>query len=442
MPVRATLTEDEEKVLGVNDRAQLAQANAVVRQRKITQLLQSGVTIVDPSTTYIEPEVEIEPDTTILPGCHLRGQTLIARDCEIGPNSYVIDTEIGAGSRVWYSVLEGARVGERVAIGPFSHLRPGAVVDDDATLGNYAEVKASRIGSGTQMHHFSYVGDAEIGATSAHCGAGRSPSASTRKRASKSRTVVGDDADDQQRHAAGPRPVEMKCRRNDEAPGTVVTHDIPAGDVWVGAPGAASAASVGGYPPGWPTLKVTRGVSDSRAFSIFVVADGRDLFPGRDGTGLAGLYRPCPPAAHARRGHAACARACAPARRADQHALDDPGGVHAGAVRGGGGYMKLVRPRPVVRRRAMGGCRAAALIAIAGAAAGPVPGSRRGGVPAGANRADLCAAGRASGTAAVHRRAAPVEPRSTPGCAALASAGRAGSTPAVKRKIACDGWSR
>src|SRR5207248_9443710 len=118
LSVLATLTDDEEEVLGVNDRAQLAQANAVLRRRKIDQLMQSGVTIVDPNTTYIEPEVSIEPDTTIQPGCHLRGRTRIARDCDIGPNSYLLNTEIGQGSPVRFSVPEEATVGERVALGP------------------------------------------------------------------------------------------------------------------------------------------------------------------------------------------------------------------------------------------------------------------------------------------------------------------------------------
>ena len=152
LTIQATLTQDEEEVLGVNDRLQLADANAVARRRKIDDLLRGGVTIVDPGATYIEPEVTIEADAVIQPGCHLRGTTRIAHDCEIGPNAYLVDTMVGAGSRVWFSVLEGAVVGERVSIGPFSHLRPGAVIEDEVTLGNYAEVKASRIGAGTQMH--------------------------------------------------------------------------------------------------------------------------------------------------------------------------------------------------------------------------------------------------------------------------------------------------
>src|SRR5260370_41796239 len=89
LSVLATLTEDEEEVLGVNDRAQLAHANAVLRQRKIYELLRAGVTIVDPVTTYIEPEVVVEPDAVIQPGCYLQGHTRIGHECEIGPNTFV-----------------------------------------------------------------------------------------------------------------------------------------------------------------------------------------------------------------------------------------------------------------------------------------------------------------------------------------------------------------
>jgi bifunctional UDP-N-acetylglucosamine pyrophosphorylase/glucosamine-1-phosphate N-acetyltransferase len=233
LTVQATLTQDEEEVLGVNDRLQLAEANAVLRRRTLEALLRSGVTIVDPTTTYVEPEVRIEPDAVIQPGCHLRGSTRIARDCEIGPNAYLIDTEIGAGSRVWFSVLEGATVGERVQIGPFSHLRPGAVIDDDVTLGNYAEVKNSHVGAGTQMHHFSYVGDADIGRR-VNVGAGTVTVNFSSETRAKSRTTVDDDA------ALGSDTMLVAPVHVGEgaltAAGAVVTHDIPSGEVWIGAP--------------------------------------------------------------------------------------------------------------------------------------------------------------------------------------------------------------
>jgi len=233
LSVSATLTEDEEEVLGINDRAQLARAEAVLRRRKLDELMRSGVTVVDPATTYIEPEVEIEPDVTIEPGCHLKGRTRIARESDIGPNSYVVDSEIGVGSRVWLSVLEGARVGQHVSIGPFSHLRPGAVIEDDVTLGNYAEVKNSRVGAETQIHHFSYVGDADVGAR-VNIAAGTITVNYDAERRVKSRTIVEDDAaisSDTMLVA----PVRVGAGAMTGA-GSVVTHDIPAGEVWVGVP--------------------------------------------------------------------------------------------------------------------------------------------------------------------------------------------------------------
>jgi bifunctional UDP-N-acetylglucosamine pyrophosphorylase/glucosamine-1-phosphate N-acetyltransferase len=231
--VLAVLTEDEEEVLGINDRVELARAEAILRRRTLAALQRSGVTIVDPATTYVDPEVEIEADAIVEPGCHLLGNTRVGPECLIGPNSYIVDSDIGEGSRVWLSVLEGARVGRRVEIGPMSHLRPGAVIEDEARLGNYAEVKASRIGSGTQMHHFSYIGDAELGER-VNIGAGTITVNFSSETRAKSRTTVEDDASigsDTMLVA----PVHVGHGAMTGA-GSVVTRDIPAGEVWVGAP--------------------------------------------------------------------------------------------------------------------------------------------------------------------------------------------------------------
>jgi bifunctional UDP-N-acetylglucosamine pyrophosphorylase/glucosamine-1-phosphate N-acetyltransferase len=231
--VHGVLVQDEEEVLGINNRAHLARAEAILRRRTIERLQDSGVTIIDPATTYIDPDVEIEPDAIVEPGCHLRGATRIGADCVIGPNSYVVDSEIGAGSRVWLSVLEGARVGQRVEIGPMSHLRPGAVIEDEVTLGNYAEVKASRVGASTQMHHFSYVGDAEVG-EGVNIGAGTVTVNFSSETRAKSRTTVEDGASigsDTMLVA----PVNVGEGAMTGA-GSVVTRDIPPGEVWIGAP--------------------------------------------------------------------------------------------------------------------------------------------------------------------------------------------------------------
>lgn len=233
LAITAALTEDEEEVLGINDQAQLATAEAIVRRRTVEDLMRSGVTVIDPLTTYVEPEVRIAPETVLHPGVHLRGQTTIGRGCEVGPNSYLINTTVGDESRVWFSVLESARVGNRVSIGPFSHLRPGATIDDRVTLGNYAEVKASRIGSGTQMHHFSYLGDAEVG-QNVNIGAGTITVNYSSETGQKSRTVIDDEA------SIGSDTMLVAPVHVGEgaitAAGSVVTHDIPPRDVWVGAP--------------------------------------------------------------------------------------------------------------------------------------------------------------------------------------------------------------
>lgn len=233
LSVLAALTADEDEVLGVNSQAQLAQAEAILRYRTLEALMNSGVTVIDPATTYVEPEVRVAPDTTLHPGTHLRGGTRIGGQCEIGPNAYLVDTTIGEGCRIWYSVLESAHVGDRVSIGPFSHVRPGATIDDEVTLGNYAEVKNSRIGAGTQMHHFSYMGDAEVG-RNVNIGAGTISVNFSSETGQKSRTVIENDA------SIGSDTMLVAPVQIGEgaitAAGSVVTHDIPEREVWVGAP--------------------------------------------------------------------------------------------------------------------------------------------------------------------------------------------------------------
>ena len=153
-----------DEAMGVNDRRQLAAVETVMRDRINEGWMLAGVTIMDTATTYIDAGVTVGADTVILPNTMLAGDTAIGGECEIGPNAVIRDSVVGDGCRVTASALEGARVGNGVSIGPYSHLRPGAVIEDGVHLGNYVEVKNSRVGAHTAAGHFCYLGDADIGA--------------------------------------------------------------------------------------------------------------------------------------------------------------------------------------------------------------------------------------------------------------------------------------
>ena len=161
--VEATEPDTLDEVLGVNTQEQLAVVNRIAQERIRRRLLDSGVRMLDPTSVYVDSTVVVEPDAVVEPNTHLRGVTRIGAGTVVGPNSIVEDTLVGRRCRVVASVLEGSRVGDDVTIGPFAHLRSGAIIGDRVELGNYAEVKGSTVGAGSRMHHFGYVGDAEVG---------------------------------------------------------------------------------------------------------------------------------------------------------------------------------------------------------------------------------------------------------------------------------------
>ena len=158
-----TLETDANTALGVDDRARLAQAEHIMRTRILRRHMLEGVTIVDPETTYIDADVRLEADVTVLPNCYLHGATTVASNAVIGPGTTLRNAHIGPRSRVQSSVIEDSSIGSRVIAGPFAHVRGGATIGDDCELGNYAEVKNSVIARGVKMHHFSYIGDADVG---------------------------------------------------------------------------------------------------------------------------------------------------------------------------------------------------------------------------------------------------------------------------------------
>jgi bifunctional UDP-N-acetylglucosamine pyrophosphorylase/glucosamine-1-phosphate N-acetyltransferase len=162
--VCALSAADPDEAMGINDRLQLATASAVMRRRINEALMRGGVTLVDPETIYIEPQVEIGADTLIHPGVHLRGATRIGRRCTVEPGVLVSDCTIGEGVHLKAgSVLESSQVGDDCAIGPMAHLRPGTVLAGGNKLGNFVETKKALIGRGSQASHLTYIGDAEVG---------------------------------------------------------------------------------------------------------------------------------------------------------------------------------------------------------------------------------------------------------------------------------------
>jgi bifunctional UDP-N-acetylglucosamine pyrophosphorylase / glucosamine-1-phosphate N-acetyltransferase len=162
-PAFALEIEDEREILGVNNRLQLAEVAEIYYQRILQHWMLEGVTILDPRSTTIEDTVQLEPDVVIEPQTHLRGTTVIRSGASLGPNSLIVDSEIGAESVVRYSVIERSRTGSQCAIGPYSHIRDGAVIGDHCRIGNFVEIKKSTLGNHTNSSHLSYLGDATLG---------------------------------------------------------------------------------------------------------------------------------------------------------------------------------------------------------------------------------------------------------------------------------------
>lgn len=161
--VSAFKTQDACEVLGINDRLQLAQAEEVLRCRKNRELMLSGVTIVDPSTTYIDVGVTVGQDTVILPNTFIQGNSKIGSMCQVGPNCHLRDVTVGDRSHIWYSVLVESSLGQECKIGPFAYLRPGSNLEGQVKIGDFVEVKKSTIGKGSKVPHHSYIGDSILG---------------------------------------------------------------------------------------------------------------------------------------------------------------------------------------------------------------------------------------------------------------------------------------
>ncbi|HUP82961.1 MAG TPA: bifunctional UDP-N-acetylglucosamine diphosphorylase/glucosamine-1-phosphate N-acetyltransferase GlmU [Candidatus Limnocylindria bacterium] len=219
------------ELTGINDRADLAEVQLVLQYSILQRLMESGVTLQDPGSVTIEPTVRIAPDVTVEPNVILRGATKIGRDTVVKAGSQLIDAKVGQRCQIWASVIEGSEVGNDVRVGPFAHLRGGCVVGDGAEVGNFAEQKNTRFGDGSKQHHFSYLGDAEVG-KKVNIGAGTITANYDGR--NKHKTVIGDGAfigSDTILRA----PLTVGKGAYTGA-GSVVTRDVPAGKLAVGVP--------------------------------------------------------------------------------------------------------------------------------------------------------------------------------------------------------------
>jgi len=220
-----------ELTVGINDRVGLAVAESLLRAEIAARHMRNGVTIVDPLTTRIDADVQIGLDARIEPWTIISGASVIGDDAVIGPHAEIRDSGIGARTVIWGSIVEASIVAEDVEIGPYSHLRPGCQIGPGCRIGNYAELKQSVLGAGTQQHHFSYLGDAEVG-EQVNIGAGAVTA--NFDGTDKHRTVIGDGAfigvDTLLR---APITVGPGARTG---AGAVVTRDVPPGKTVVGMP--------------------------------------------------------------------------------------------------------------------------------------------------------------------------------------------------------------
>jgi bifunctional UDP-N-acetylglucosamine pyrophosphorylase/glucosamine-1-phosphate N-acetyltransferase len=171
LSVQATVMDDLEETIGVNTRVHLSECDAAMRRRINQQHMLNGVTMIDPASTYIEVGVTIGRDTVLMPNTYLHGKTVIGEDNLIGPNSIIRDSKIGNRCKILSSVMEGAVLEDDVDMGPFARLRKGAHLGNHVHMGNFGEVKDSYLSDGVKMGHFSYIGNAQIGANT-NIGAG------------------------------------------------------------------------------------------------------------------------------------------------------------------------------------------------------------------------------------------------------------------------------
>jgi bifunctional UDP-N-acetylglucosamine pyrophosphorylase/glucosamine-1-phosphate N-acetyltransferase len=227
--VASLVVEDPSEVRGVNSRTELAELSAMMRQKKNEELMAAGVTLIDPATTYIDPDVVVGADTVIHPGVVIQGQSRVGSACEIHAYVRIVDTEIADRVTVHnFCFMVGARVAEGASIGPFAHLRPETEVGQQAKIGNFVELKKTSLGAGSKVNHLSYLGDASVG-PNVNVGAGTITCNYDGER--KHQTVIEEGAfigSDTQLIA----PVRVG-KAAYVAAGSSITEDVPAGSLGI-----------------------------------------------------------------------------------------------------------------------------------------------------------------------------------------------------------------
>ena len=227
--VSASVVANADDVMGVNDRAQLSVAGAIMRDRINRHWMLNGVTIIDPQTTWIEPTVAISRDVVIEPNTQLKGSTDVAEGAHIGPDTTLIDCTIEHGAAVLRSHATGSTVGPRAQVGPFTFLRPGTVLGEKAKAGAYVEIKNAFVGDRSKVPHLSYVGDAEIGEDT---NIGAATVFVNYDGVEKHRTVIGDAV-----RIGSDTMLVAPVTVGDgayTAAGSVITGNVPAGSLAVG----------------------------------------------------------------------------------------------------------------------------------------------------------------------------------------------------------------
>jgi bifunctional UDP-N-acetylglucosamine pyrophosphorylase/glucosamine-1-phosphate N-acetyltransferase len=220
---------DRMEALGCNDRVELAGLRVKLRDRINEAWMREGVTIVDPATTWIDVTATLTCDAIIEPNTHVRGTTSIAAGAVVGPDTTLIDTEVGEYAEVVRTHAVGAEIGPRVQVGPFAYLRPGTVLHDGAKVGTFVEVKNSEVGAGTKIPHLSYVGDATIGE---HSNIGAANVVVNYDGVTKHRTVIGSHV-----RTGSDTMLVAPVTVGDgayTAAGSVITKDVPPGALGVG----------------------------------------------------------------------------------------------------------------------------------------------------------------------------------------------------------------